>query len=117
MRGLATLKSAYKMGRDSPEETVETLANNASALISAAVGLGVTVIILLVMILISGEFADAIPDSGAFANASDDTVDHGGTAYTIMAVALLVVPVGAVLGVLAAYLGGWIQFGGNGRRR
>lgn len=118
---MESFRSAFDAGRAVADDDAEhvTLANNVQHLIMGAVGLGVTVILLLLMILISGEFADAIPDSGAFTNASDDTIDHGGTAYTLMAVALLIVPIGAVLGVLFGYLSGWFNFGlgGNGRSR
>lgn len=119
---LAMLRSAFDAGRalTDDESSVTTTANNVQHLILGAVGLGVTVIILLLMILISGEFTDAIPEAGAFSDAANSTEDHGGTAYDLMAVALLIVPIGAVLGVLFGYLSGWFNFGlggGNGGRR
>lgn len=83
------------------------------SLVSGAVVLGLTIIVLLLMILISGEFADSIDNSGAFSNASNSTETNGETAFDIMSVSTLVVPVIVVVGLLVgAFMSGR---GGIGR--
>jgi hypothetical protein len=80
-------------------------------LVIGAVVLGLTIIVTLLMILISGEFAAAIPSNSEFSSAADATKNNGETSFEIMAVATLVVPVIVVVGLL---IGAFFSGGGMG---
>ena len=72
-------------------------------------------VILAVAALVGGEFIDAIPDDGAYSNATEDIETHGGTAFTLFAVGLLIIPAAALIGYLWTQMGGIM--GGAGRIR
>lgn len=83
-------------------------------LVAGAVVLGLTIIVLQLMILISGEFSAAIDGGGPFATAANSTETNGNTAYEIMSVATLVIPVVVVVGLLVgAFMSGRITGGGS----
>lgn len=86
-------------------------------LVIGAVALGLTIIVLLLMILISGEFSAAIPSTSDFASAANATRTNGETSFEIMAVSTLVVPVIIVVGLLVgAFVSqGGVTGGGRGR--
>jgi hypothetical protein len=83
-------------------------------LVAGAVVLGLTIIVLQLMILISGEFSAAIDGGGPFDTAANSTETNGNTAYEIMSVATLVIPVVVVVGLLVgAFMSGRISGGGR----
>jgi len=83
---------------------------------SAAVTLGLSVIMLILMAIVAGYFVAEAPSDGAFSEAIDQVESIGGTAFILLAVALLAVPVVAVVGYfMRSGLGGFITGGGMRR--
>jgi hypothetical protein len=87
-------------------------------IVGAAVTLGLSVIMLILMAIVAGYFVAEAPSNGAFSSALDQIESVGGTAFILLAVALLGVPVVAIVGYfMRSGLGGFISTGGMGRRR
>ena len=88
----------------------------AAGLADGAFTLLFVLVILAVAALVGGEFIDAMPTDGAYSNATDDMEEHGGTAFTLFAVGLLIIPAAALIGYLWTQMGG-IMAGGLNRMR
>jgi Mn2+/Fe2+ NRAMP family transporter len=87
----------------------ETVAHN---IIGATITLGISVIMLILMAIVAGYFVAEAPSDGAFSPAIDQVESIGGTAFILLAVALLAVPVVAVVGYfINSGLGGFITTG------
>jgi hypothetical protein len=98
---------------DSVVDREETVAHN---IIGATITLGLSVIMLILMAIVAGYFVAEAPSDGAFSNAIDQVESIGGTSFVLLAVALLAVPVVAVVGYfINSGLGGFIS--GPGMRR
>ncbi|WP_435067703.1 hypothetical protein [Haloplanus sp. C73] len=92
----------------------KTVAHN---IIGATITLGISVIMLILMAIVAGYFVAEAPSDGAFSPAIEQVESIGGTAFILLAVALLAVPVVAVVGYfINSGLGGFIQAGGGMRR-
>jgi hypothetical protein len=91
----------------------KTVAHN---IVGAAVTLGLSVIMLILMAIVAGYFVSEAPSNGAFSDAINQVESVGGTAFILLAVALLAVPVVAIVGYfMRSGLGGFITGGGMGR--
>jgi hypothetical protein len=85
-------------------------------IVGAAVTLGLSVIMLILMAIVAGYFVTQAPSNGAFSGAIDQVEDVGGTAFILLAVALLAVPVVAIVGYfMRSGLGSFISGGGMRR--
>lgn len=84
-----------------------------NTLASYAIGLLVTVVVLLLAVLVAGEFAEAIPEDGAFGDVIGEMTGHVETAFTIFGVAILVIPAVAAVVLIVRGFGGMV--GGMGR--
>lgn len=93
------------------DNRAQTMGGRLFTLVFGAVALGLTVIVLQLMILISGEFSAAIDGGGAFSDAANSTETNGNTAFDIMSTATLVIPVVVVVGLL---IGAFLSSGGMG---
>lgn len=86
-------------------------------IVGASVTLGLSVIMLILMAIVAGYFVMEAPTDGAFSDAINQVESVGGTAFILLAVALLAVPVVAIVSYfMRSGLGAFIQMGG-GRRR
>ncbi|WP_367175089.1 hypothetical protein [Haloarcula rubripromontorii] len=82
-------------------------------IVGAAVTLGLSVIMLILMAIVAGYFVSEAPSNGAFSDAINQVEQVGGTAFILLAVALLAVPVVAIVGYfMRSGLGGFITGGG-----
>jgi hypothetical protein len=93
-----------------------TTTNNTLA--SYAIGLLVTLIVLLVTALVGGEFAAAIPSNGTFSSGIDQVTSSASTAFVIFGVSLLILPAVAAVVLIVRGFGGMMGgggMGGNGR--
>lgn len=91
----------------------KTVAHN---IVGASITLGLAVIMLILMAIVAGYFVQEAPSNGAFSNAITEVENIGGTAFILLAVALLAVPVVAIVGFfMRSGLGGFISTGGMGR--
>lgn len=89
--------------------TEESVSHN---IVGAAVTLGLSVIMLILMAIVAGYFVAEAPSDGAFSGALDQIESVGGTAFILLAVALLGVPVVAIVGYfMRSGLGGFITTG------
>jgi hypothetical protein len=108
--------NAYDKASSKSDEFVdrdETVAHN---IIGATITLGLSVIMLILMAIVAGYFVAEAPSDGAFSNAIDQVESIGGTSFVLLAVALLAVPVVAVVGYfINSGLGGFINGGGMRR--
>lgn len=88
-----------------------------NTLASYAIGLLVTLIVLLVAALVGGEFAQAIPSNGTFSNGIQSATDSADTAFVIFGVSLLILPAVAAVVLIVRGFGGMMGggMGGNGR--
>jgi hypothetical protein len=83
-----------------------------NTLASYAIGLLVTIVVLLIAALVGGEFAAAIPDNGTFSEGINQVTDSAGTAFVIFGVSLLILPAVAAVVLIVRGFGGML--GGNG---
>jgi hypothetical protein len=125
LRGAATL--TWETSENIKDEAVEDAESHTEAVIDrektqahnivgAAVTLGLSVIMLILMAIVAGYFVQEAPSNGAFSAAIDQVESVGGTAFILLAVALLAVPVVAIVGYfMRSGLGAFISMGG-GRR-
>jgi len=82
-------------------------------IVGAAVTLGLSVIMLILMAIVAGYFVAEAPSNGAFSDAIAQVESVGGTAFILLSVALLAVPVVAIVGYfMRSGLGGFITGGG-----
>ncbi|AXR80703.1 hypothetical protein [Natrarchaeobaculum sulfurireducens] len=95
------------------DRALQTVAQNTLA--SYAIGLLVTLIVLLIAALVGGEFADAVPEDGAFGEAIETVIEHAGTAFVIFGVSILVLPAVAVIVLIVSGFGGMMGSGPGGR--
>lgn len=100
-------------------EAEETLVHATldNTLAQYAIGLLVTLVVLLIAALVGGEFADALPEDGAFNESIDGMTTNAGTAFTIFGVAILIIPAVAAVVLIVRGFGGLMNGGGgmNGR--
>ncbi len=81
-------------------------------IIGAAITLGLSIILLILMAIVAGYFVAEAPSDGAFSESIQQVESVGGTAFILLAVALLAVPVVAIVGYfMRSGLGGFISGG------
>lgn len=86
--------------------------STAHNIVGAAITLGLSVIMLILMAIVAGYFVQEAPSDGAFSDAINQVEDVGGTGFVLLAVALLAVPVVAIVGYfINSGLGGFINTG------
>jgi CHASE3 domain sensor protein len=91
----------------------QTVAHN---MVGAAISLGLAVIMMILMAIVAGYFVAEAPSDGAFSEAISQIESVGGTAFILLAVALLAIPVVAIVGYfIRSGLGRFISTGGMGR--
>jgi hypothetical protein len=108
----------FDIAQATAEATVEkyidrqkTVAHN---IVGAAITLGLAVIMLILMAIVAGYFVQEAPSNGAFTNAINQVESVGGTAFVLLAVALLAVPVVAIVAYFSrSGLGGFLRGGGG----
>ena len=103
-----------RLGSSLAEDDRAQMGGRMFSLVFGAVALGLTIIVLQLMILIGGEFSAAIDGGGPFAEAANSTETNGNTAFEIMSVSTLVIPVVVVVGLL---IGAFLTSGGMGAVR
>jgi hypothetical protein len=107
---------AISTARAFSEELVDREASVAHNLVGASITLGLSVIMIILMAIVAGYFVAEAPSNGSFTDAINQVEDVGGTAFILLAVALLAVPVVAIVGYFVnSGLGGFIS-GGTMRR-
>lgn len=74
-----------------------------------AIQLLITLIVLMVAILVGGQFAGAVPTDNPFSTALQTTIDTASTAFEIFGVTLIVIPGIAAIALIVAGL----AFGSN----
>jgi len=95
---------------------VDRDASVAHNIVGATITLGLSVIMLILMAIVAGYFVAEAPSDGAFSEAIAQVESVGGTAFILLAVALLAVPVVAIVGYFVnSGLGGFISAGGMRR--
>jgi hypothetical protein len=85
-------------------------------IVGAAITLGLSVILLILMAIVAGYFVAEAPSNGAFSSAINTVEDIGGTAFILLAVALLAVPVVAIVAYFMNSGLGVFMSGGGMRR-
>jgi len=96
------------------EAVIDRDKTQAHNIVGAAVTLGLSVIMLILMAIVAGYFVQEAPSNGAFSAAIDQVESVGGTAFILLAVALLAVPVVAIVGYfMRSGLGAFISMGGR----
>lgn len=96
------------------EAAVDEATSRSHNIVGAAVTLGLSVIMLILMAIVAGYFVTQAPSDGAFSEAINQVEDVGGTAFILLAVALLAVPVVAIVGYfMRSGLGAFISGGGG----
>jgi heme/copper-type cytochrome/quinol oxidase subunit 2 len=91
----------------------ESVAHN---LIGATITVGISLIMMILMMIVAGYFVAEAPSNGTYQDSIDTTQDIGGTAFILLGVSLLAVPVVAIVGYfMRSGLGGFIVGGGMGR--
>lgn len=109
---LALYDAAWGKVTDLTGATPESAHN----LVGASITLGLSVIMIILMAIVAGYFVQEAPSDGAFQNSINQVESVGGTAFILLAVALLAVPVVAIVGYFVnSGLGGFIS-GGTMRR-
>lgn len=107
---------AVEDAEETTEAYIDREKTEAHNIVGAAVTLGLSVIMLILMAIVAGYFVQEAPSNGAFSAAIDQVESVGGTAFILLAVALLAVPVVAIVGYfMRSGLGAFISMGG-GRR-
>lgn len=101
-----------EMTADLSQQAAVKMTNNTLA--SYAIGLLVTLIVLLVTALVGGEFAAAIPTNGTFSEGITQVTDSASTAFVIFGVSLLILPAVAAVVLIVRGFGGMMGGGGNG---
>jgi len=114
----ADVEPLGKHQREDAEECTEAVIDRdktqAHNIVGAAVTLGLSVIMLILMAIVAGYFVQEAPSNGAFSAAIDQVESVGGTAFILLAVALLAVPVVAIVGYfMRSGLGAFISMGGR----
>jgi len=100
------------------EKWVDRSKSRSHNIVGAAITLGLAVIMLILMAIVAGYFVQEAPSNGAFTNAINQVESVGGTAFVLLAVALLAVPVVAIVAYFSrSGLGGFIGGGGGGMGR
>ncbi len=108
--------NVHQRAADTSDEHIDRDKTEAHNIVGAAVTLGLSVIMLILMAIVAGYFVAEAPSNGAFSDAIDQVESIGGTAFILLAVALLAVPVVAVVGYfMRSGLGGFISGGGMRR--
>jgi hypothetical protein len=93
------------------ERTYTTVAENSIA--QYAMGLLIALIVLLVAILVGGQFAASVPSDNPFSSAMSTTIDTAGTAFEIFGVTLIILPGVAAVALILKGLGGVAGMGGG----
>jgi len=98
------------------DELADGTVDEANNLVGASITLGLSVIMIILMAIVAGYFVSEAPSNGSFSNAISQVESVGGTAFILLAVALLAVPVVAIVGYFVnSGLGGFISGGGMRR--
>lgn len=109
--GEVLVKSAVATAQET--NPVDRSVSRSHNIVGAAVTLGLSVIMLILMAIVAGYFVSEAPSNGAFSDAINQVESVGGTAFILLAVALLAVPVVAIVGYfMRSGLGGFITGGG-----
>jgi CHASE3 domain sensor protein len=112
----AAWASAYDETADTLDRFLNYDPRRANNLVGASITLGLSVIMIILMAIVAGYFVAEAPSNGSFTDAINQVEDVGGTAFILLAVALLAVPVVAIVGYFVnSGLGGFIS-GGTMRR-
>jgi len=105
---------AVEDAEETTEAVIDREKTQAHNIVGAAVTLGLSVIMLILMAIVAGYFVQEAPSNGAFSAAIDQVESVGGTAFILLAVALLAVPVVAIVGYfMRSGLGAFISMGGR----
>jgi hypothetical protein len=108
--------AAYDKTADTLDDYLNYDPRRANNLVGASITLGLSVIMIILMAIVAGYFVSEAPSNGSFTDAINQVEDVGGTAFILLAVALLAVPVVAIVGYFVnSGLGGFIS-GGTMRR-
>lgn len=109
-------RNIHQRAADTSDSLIDRDATRVHNIVGAAVTLGLSVIMLILMAIVAGYFVAEAPSNGAFSEAINQVESIGGTAFILLAVALLAVPVVAVVGYfMRSGLGGFITGGGMRR--
>jgi len=81
-----------------------------NSLANYAIGLLTAVVVLILSVMLAGEFIAAMPTDHPFSTQMTEIQENVGTAFTIFAVTLLIVPIVAAL-LLVRGLGGGVTGG------
>jgi len=115
-KGEAIVQSGVAEAEDTTEQYIDRDKSRSHNLIGASITLGLSIIMIILMAIVAGYFVQEAPSDGAFNEAITNVEDVGGTAFILLAVALLAVPVVAVVGYfIRSGLGGFITGPGMGR--
>lgn len=107
---------ALEAANQTTSEYVDRSKSRSHNIVGAAITLGLAVIMLILMAIVAGYFVQEAPSSGAFTDAINQVESVGGTAFVLLAVALLAVPVVAIVSYFSrSGLGGFLSGGGRGR--
>jgi hypothetical protein len=107
---------AYSNAAATSDRYIDRSKSVAHNIVGASVTLGLSVIMLILMAIVAGYFVSEAPSNGAFSDAINQVESVGGTAFILLAVALLAVPVVAIVGYfMRSGLGAFIQMGGRRR--
>jgi len=105
-------QTGYQLGAQEGLSGISKAANLANGAFTVLFVL----IIVAVSALVGGEFISAVPTDGPFSSSITDLENNAGTAFTLFAVGLLIIPAAAIIGFLASRMGGLMGgMGGMGR--
>lgn len=111
----AIVANAVDTAQYAVDQRLGTSNSRTNNIVGASITLGLSVIMLILMAIVAGYFVQEAPSDGAFAGAIEQVESVGGTGFILLAVALLAVPVVAIVGYfMRSGLGGFIDMG---RRR
>jgi hypothetical protein len=111
---LSAVETALADADDVVSERIDRSKSVAHNIVGAAVTLGLAVIMLILMAIVAGYFVQEAPTDGAFSEAITQVESVGGTGFILLAVALLAVPVVAIVGYfMRSGLGSFISMGGR----
>lgn len=108
------LVPTYAQAEAEVDQHIDRSKSKSHNIVGAAITLGLAVIMLILMAIVAGYFVQEAPSNGAFTNAINQVESVGGTAFVLLAVALLAVPVVAIVAYFSrSGLGGFLRGGGG----
>ena len=111
--GEAIVGTSVNRAQSTSDAVIGRSKSRSHNIVGAAVTLGLSVIMLILMAIVAGYFVAEAPSNGAFSDAIAQVESVGGTAFILLSVALLAVPVVAIVGYfMRSGLGGFISGGG-----